>query len=80
LVVGASISHAGPVALSLSRITNDHADQVALLQQACDEADQWNLRLWSVVARLELADISASTELRNQAQSLAAGSSLTSLF
>jgi len=78
-VVGASISHLGPASLTLARLTPSEPDKAALVRQACDEADRWNLRLWSVMCRLELADVEDSAELRSAARSLAAGSSLEGL-
>jgi len=79
IVVGASISHLGPASLTLARLTPSEPDKAALVRQACDEADRWNLRLWSVMCRLELADVEDSAELRSAARSLAAGSSLEGL-
>lgn len=80
VVVGAAIGHLGPAAWSLARLADDPADQIELLRQACNEADRWNLRLWSVQCRLDLAAATADPLPIREASAIAHGTSLTALL
>jgi len=50
------------------------------LHQACNEADRWNLRLWSVVCQRDLAALTKDQKLRAAARDLAAGTQLEILL
>jgi len=76
LVVGAALSHAGPAAWALSHVARNDNERATLLEEACAEADDWNLRVWSVVCRRDLAAATGAAEPLRRAAELAAGTPL----
>ena len=80
LVTGAVLSHLGPASWSLARLATSPDEQIDLLHQACNEADRWNLRLWSVVCQRDLAALTKDQKLRAAARDLAAGTQLEILL
>ena len=80
IVPGAALSHLGPASLSLARLMTDGAAREELLRQAVAEADQWNLRLWSVISLRDLAVATNDESFAEAARIRAAGSQLEMLL
>lgn len=81
LVLGTGVASLGPASRTLSMLAPSVDEQAALMAKAIEEADQWNLRLWSVRCRLDLSHLTGDQRLQHQARELATGTDLaTELF
>jgi len=76
LVIGTGVANLGPATRALSMLATSSDEQVELLSAAVREADQWNLRAWSVRCRLDLFDLTGEDALRTDARRSAAGTDL----
>lgn len=80
LIPGAALSHLGPASWSLARLAAQPDDEIALMRQACDEAEQWNLKLWSVICLRDLAALTNDDGIEAAARHKAAGTQLEVLL
>lgn len=82
LLAGAGIASLGPASRALAdvaAIEQDADRRAQLLQQAVQEADDWNLLAWRVRCRMDLASHTNDEALRKQAAALANGTDLEQL-
>lgn len=80
-MVGTGVTSLGPATRALSMLAESVDDQTQLLSTAVDEADRWNLRLWSVRCRLDLFELTGDGQLHADARDAAAGTDLaTEMF
>lgn len=70
-ILGSGVVHLGPVDRVISRLVRSHAEREDLLRAAIDLADRQRTRLWQVVCRLDLSELSNNDEYRAQANDLA---------
>lgn len=76
LVVGTGVCSLGPANRSLAMLARSVDEKVGLMSEASDEADKWNLRIWSVRCRLDLAGLTGTDLFRSEARDMAAGTDL----
>jgi len=80
LVVGMGIVSLGPATRALASLAGDRSEQIALMRAAVDEADQWDLLLWSVRCRRDLAELTDDAHLLAEAKSIATPDLAARLF
>lgn len=78
LVVGTGVTSVGPATRALSMLASSRNEQMDLLSTAIEEADCWNLRLWSVRCRLDLYQLNHENRVYSEARELAVGTDLAS--
>lgn len=82
VLVSAGIAHLGPAHRALSFVADEHSQAVDLLRLAIVEADTWQLPVWSVRCRLDLALLTDEDKHFNKARDMAneLGGELMTMF
>ena len=79
VLLGSGIAHLGPASKSIANVATSTDERDALLTRAIDEADAWQLPLWSVLCRIELHRTTGDHDLLVRARQIAAGTELEGL-
>lgn len=75
LMVGTGVMTLGPASRSLAMLAPAD-ERAALLTEAIEQADRWNLPVWSVRCRLDLHGLTGDRSLYEKARITAAGSDM----
>lgn len=71
VLVSSGLAHLGPATRALGLLADNDDERVALLRRSVAEADAWQLPVWSVRCRLDLARVLGDDTLIDEARDLA---------